>query len=214
MVQARRTLVSCGSVLSAGFGALFASGILQGMPGKLSQAAWRWLFYIEGGATIVVAISAIFILPDFPHNTRWLTPEERALAISHLAEDGHGRVDVVGKRTTMQGLRDAMSDWNFVSRWWLSLAQRIQFVALSFVICFPTIAATLGYDTTVTLLLSAPPWVLATITSFTLSRYSDKKRKRYIYFLASCATAALGFIVSICMMNLAALFFESSLMKQ
>ncbi|KAG0708677.1 MFS general substrate transporter [Suillus ampliporus] len=214
----RTTLVSCGSVLSAGFGALFASGILQGMPGKLGQAGWRrekiicrWLFYIEGGATILVAISAFFILPDFPHNTRWLTPEERALAISRLAEDGHGRVDVLGKRTTMQGLRDAVSDWKV---WWLSLALLIQFVALSFVIYFPTIVATLGYDTTVTLLLSAPPWVLATITSFTLSRYSDKTRKRYIYFLASCTTAALGFTVSICTMNLAARYISLFLMAQ
>ncbi|KAG0699522.1 hypothetical protein DFH29DRAFT_877257 [Suillus ampliporus] len=48
----------------------------------------RWLFYIEGGIIMFIAICAMFILPDFPHNTKWLTPEERALAISRLAEDG------------------------------------------------------------------------------------------------------------------------------
>ncbi|KAG0703529.1 major facilitator superfamily domain-containing protein [Suillus ampliporus] len=215
----RTTLVSCGSVLSAGFGALFASGIIQGMQGKLGQAAWRrekticrWLFYIEGGVTILVAISAISILPDFPHNTRWLTLEERALAISRLTEDGHGRVDVLGKQTTMQGLRDAVSDWKV---WWLTFALTVQFVGLSFGIYFPTIVATLGYDTTVTLLLSAPPWVLATITSFVLSRYSDKKRKRYIYFCASCGLAALGFIISMCTMTrLCAIFRCKFLMTQ
>jgi MFS family permease len=37
----RAALVSCGIPISSGFGALIASGILQGMQGKLGQAAWR-----------------------------------------------------------------------------------------------------------------------------------------------------------------------------
>ncbi|KAG0708676.1 major facilitator superfamily domain-containing protein [Suillus ampliporus] len=115
----RTTLVTCGGVLSFGFGALFASGILQGMQGKLGQAAWRWLFYIEGGVTILVAICAVFILPNFPHNTRWLTPEERALAISRLAEDGYGTAGELEKRTTVQGLWDAVTDWKV---WWFTVA--------------------------------------------------------------------------------------------
>lgn len=163
-IAVRTTLVVCGSVLASGFGAVFASGILTGMQGKLGQAAWRWLFYIEGGASIQVAICAFFILPDFPHNTKWLTPEERELAISRLREDG---IDELGKRTTMQGLRDAVCDWKV---WWLAVALFSQFVALSFVIYFPTIVATLGYDLTNTLLLCAPPWVFSTIVAFVISR--------------------------------------------
>ncbi|KAG2153240.1 major facilitator superfamily domain-containing protein [Suillus clintonianus] len=209
----RTTLVSCGSVLSAGFGAAFASGILSGMQGKLGQAAWRretvvWLFYIEGGATVLVALCAFFILPDFPHNTGWLTPEERALAISRLAEDGQGEAD---ERTTMQGLWDALADWKV---WWFSIALIVQFVSMSFVSYFPTIVATLGYDETTTLLLAAPPWVLAMITAFAFSRYSDKKRKRFVYVFASNAIAAVGFIVSICTMNTAVRYVSLFLMTQ
>ncbi|KAG0708682.1 major facilitator superfamily domain-containing protein [Suillus ampliporus] len=111
----------------------------------------------------------------------------------------------------MQGMQDALSDWKV---WWFAAALIAQYVALSFVIYFPTIVATLGYDTTVTLLLSAPPWVLATIISFVLSRYSDKKQKRYVYFLASCASTALGFIISICTMNMSARYISMFLMTQ
>jgi len=204
----RTTLVTCGSVLASGFGSVFASGILTGMQGKLGQAAWRWLFYIEGGATILVAICAFFILPDFPHNTKWLTAEERALAISRLAEDG---TDELGKRTTMQGLRDAVCDWKV---WWFSVALIIQFVELSFVIYFPTIVATLGYDTTNTLLLCAPPWVFSTIVAFVISRYSDKTQKRYVFIVASSALAGVGFIISICTMNTAARYTSVFLMAQ
>lgn len=207
-IAVRTTLIICGSVLASGFGAVFASGILTAMQGKLGQAAWRWLFYIEGGASILVAICAFFILPDFPHNTKWLTPEERALAISRLREDG---INELENRTTMQGLRDAVCDWKV---WWLAVALFSQFVALSFVIYFPTIVATLGYDLTNTLLLCAPPWVFSTIVAFVISRYSDKTRKRFIFLFPSNALAGVGFIISICTMNTAARYFSIFLMAQ
>lgn len=42
--------------------------------------AWRWLFIIEGTATILMAIAAMFILPNWPHNTSWLSAEEKEMA--------------------------------------------------------------------------------------------------------------------------------------
>lgn len=130
----------------------------------------RWLFYIEGGITISVAICAMFILPDFPHNTRWFTPEEKELAISRLAEDGHDNADELRKQTIMHGLRDAVSDWKV---WLFSVAAMFQVVGQSFVGYFPTLCATLGYDTTVTLLLCAPPWVFGGMIAFSLAWLVD-----------------------------------------
>ncbi|KAG0693092.1 major facilitator superfamily domain-containing protein [Suillus ampliporus] len=207
----RTSLVACGSILSFAFGSLIASGILSGMQGKLGQAAWRWLFYIEGGITIFIAICAIFILPDFPHNTRWLTPDERALAISRLAEDGYGKDDDLGKQATMQGLWDAVSDWKV---WWITAAFIFQYTVQSFVSYFPTLSATMGYGTTVTLLLCAPPWGFAAIVAFAISRHSDKTQKRYIYFAISNAVGALGFIISMCTMNTAVRYISLFLMAQ
>ncbi|KAG1721271.1 hypothetical protein EDD22DRAFT_530587 [Suillus occidentalis] len=69
----------------------------------------------------------------------------------------------------------------------------------------------MGYNTTITLLLCAPPWVLSTIGSLALSRYSDKKQKRFIYIAASNAVTVLGFVISICTMNTAARYLLSSL---
>ncbi|KAG1868263.1 major facilitator superfamily domain-containing protein [Suillus subalutaceus] len=207
----RIALVSCGNFLSSAFGSLLASAILHGMQDKLGQAAWRWLFFIEGGMTIVVAICAIFILPDFPHNTRWITPEERALAISRLANDGYGKADELGKQTTMQGLQDAVSDWKV---WWFAVAAMFQIVGQSFFAYFPTLCATLGYDTTITLLLCAPPWVFAGIVAFILTWHSDKKQRRYKYFVIPNAFGALAFIVSIFTMNKAARYISLFLVAQ
>ncbi|KAG1879312.1 MFS general substrate transporter [Suillus tomentosus] len=207
----RTALLFTGFLFSSAFGSLFASGILHGMQGKLGQAAWRWLFYIEGGVTILIAICAIFILPNFPHNTRWLTPEERSLAISRLLEDGYGKADESGKQTTIQGLWDAVFDWKV---WWFSVAFMFQYIAHSFMGYFPTLCSTLGYDTTTTLLLCAPPWAFATIVAFALTWYSDKKQKRYKYFAASNALGTLAFIISIFTMNKAARYISLFLMAQ
>ncbi|KAG2744501.1 MFS general substrate transporter [Suillus brevipes Sb2] len=210
-IALRITLVSCGSFLSSAFGSLFASAILHGMQDKLGQAAWRWLFYIEGGVTILVAICAMFVLPDFPHNTRWITPEERALAISRLAQDSYGNSDEFEKQTTLQGLRDALSDRKV---WWFSIAAMFQIAGQSFFTYFPTLCATLGYDTTVTLLLCAPPWVFACIVAFALTWYSDMKQKRYKYFVVSNTLGALAFIISILTMNKTARYISLFLMAQ
>lgn len=52
----------------------------------MNESIPRWLFYIEGALTMGVALLAIFILPDFPSTTRWLSPEERRLAEVRMAE--------------------------------------------------------------------------------------------------------------------------------
>ncbi|KAG1838612.1 hypothetical protein C8R48DRAFT_103736 [Suillus tomentosus] len=57
---------------------------------------------------------------------------------------------------------------------------------------FPTLCATLGYDTTTTLLLCAPPRAFATMVAFPLTWYSDKKQRRYKYFAASNALGTLS----------------------
>ncbi|KAG1837316.1 hypothetical protein DFJ58DRAFT_917399 [Suillus subalutaceus] len=69
----------------------------------------RWLFYIEGSIAIFIAIC------------------ERALGISHPAEDGYGRVELE-KKTIMQVLVlwDAVSDGK-VSIYTMSTARDIQF---------------------------------------------------------------------------------------
>ncbi|KAI4520838.1 MFS general substrate transporter, partial [Schizophyllum commune Loenen D] len=164
----RMALLYCGSIISNAFGALMASGILSGMDGALGHAAWRWLFYIEGALTMAVAVIAIFILPDFPSTTRWLTPEERALALRRMAEDvGVGDQDETEAHGPLHGLWLAIADWRV---WWMAVGLTAQVIALSFNAYFPTLTRTLGYNDTISLLLCAPPFIFAAIMAFVVSR--------------------------------------------
>jgi MFS transporter, ACS family, tartrate transporter len=40
-------------------------------------AGWRWIFIVEGIPAIVLGVSAIFYLTDWPHQARWLSQEGR-----------------------------------------------------------------------------------------------------------------------------------------
>lgn len=130
----------------------------------------RWLFYIEGALTIFFAICAIFILPDFPATSHtWLSPIEVQLAEKRMEEDvgvgDEGQTEAGGQ---FGGLTMALTDWKV---WWLALALTSMVISLSFNAFFPTLSATMGFSTTITLLLCAPPWAFATLVAFAMTRY-------------------------------------------
>jgi hypothetical protein len=115
--------------------------------------------------TIFFAIVAMFVLPDFPFTSRWLTAEERALAILRMEEDA-GIGDGEETEGTKSGLRLAIEDGKV---WWLAFILTAEVVALSFNFYFPTLTATLGYNSTISLLLCAPPFLFAVLASAGLS---------------------------------------------
>lgn len=83
----RNAILFCGNLISNAFSSLVAAGVLSNMEGVLGHRAWRWLFWIEGAITMAIAISAGFILPDLPTNSRGFTEEELLVAQLRIVED-------------------------------------------------------------------------------------------------------------------------------
>lgn len=63
-------------IIAGAFGSLLATAISH-MNGIRGLANWRWIFILEGGATILIGISAFFMLTDFPIDAKWLTDKEK-----------------------------------------------------------------------------------------------------------------------------------------
>ncbi len=139
------------------------------MEGVLGQSAWRWLFFVEGSLTVVVAILAIFVLPDFPETTHpgWLTQKEIRLAILRLEEDSDQSEESDEKNSHLAGFVAAMKDPHMYILTGIMLSQ---ILAQTFNMYFPTLTATLGYSRTITLLLCAPPFLLSAVLTFLNSR--------------------------------------------
>ncbi|KAI8209731.1 hypothetical protein K4K52_013218 [Colletotrichum sp. SAR 10_76] len=186
---------SCGNLAAQGFGGLIAAGILADMEGAAGLRAWRWLFIVEGAVTVALAGVALFILPDYPKTTSWLTEEERRVAQDRLALDeglagGSAEDEDV---TAMQGLIMACKD---VKVWLLGLTYHATIMGLSFVFFFPTITQGLGYGQTVTLLLTAPPWMFAVLVSLPNAWHADKTGERFFHYFVPLLTCVVGYIIS------------------
>ncbi|KAJ6131193.1 hypothetical protein N7523_001653 [Penicillium sp. IBT 18751x] len=77
----------CGNSLSLIIGNLIAVGILQ-IHSRLY--AWQWLFIIFGLVTFLWGIVMLFRLPDSPVDAKFLTDEERMIAIERLKANKTG----------------------------------------------------------------------------------------------------------------------------
>lgn len=75
--------------------------------------------------------------------------------------------DETEKNKRTGGFWLAVSDWKV---WWLTVALTSEVTALSFNAFFPTLSATMGFNPTVTLILVAPPFILAAICAFFVAR--------------------------------------------
>ncbi|KIM52142.1 hypothetical protein SCLCIDRAFT_141785 [Scleroderma citrinum Foug A] len=193
----RMAYFSCGATVGQFAGPLLASGVFSAMDGKLGYAAWRWLFFIEGGLTCIIAISSFYIIPDFPTTpASWLTTDEQLLAQMRMEED-RGNTDQESLQRS--GLVEALTDWTV---WWLAIAGCFILVGVSFGTFFPTIAATMGYSPTVTLLLCVPPWFVGAVTSLFVTRHSDAIRDRFWHITSPITISIIGFLIAMWTMNI------------
>ncbi|WWC92441.1 uncharacterized protein L201_007399 [Kwoniella dendrophila CBS 6074] len=190
----RYTILYCGNLISNAFGSLIAAGVLANMDGKLGHAAWRWLFYIEGALTMFFALVAIPMLPDFPHNTkRGFTEEEIKVAQLRMLEDVGELDQDSSEEKWHSGLVMALSDWKIYI---LMLSLTACVTGLSFNIYFPTLTKTLGYGTTETLLLAAPPWVFSCLLAILNSWHSDRTQEKFWHSTWPLLMGIMGFIIS------------------
>jgi hypothetical protein len=149
----------------------------------------------------------MYILPDYPNTTKWLTENERKLAILRVAEEASEK-DSQGSRT-VEGLKLAFMDPILYIIWMMQLGLN---TAAAFTNFFPTIVKTLGYGTTVTLLLSAPPYIFAAILSVSNSLHSDHKNERWLHVIWPQIFSSVGFIISAVTMNTAARYISTFMM--
>lgn len=68
--------------MAAASGPLIAAGILNGLDGLRGLSAWRWLYLIEGIASICAGLALVAFLPDYPHTWAALTPHMREVGKS------------------------------------------------------------------------------------------------------------------------------------
>jgi MFS family permease len=227
----RNAILFCGNLISNAFSSLVGAAVLSNMEGTLGHRAWRWLYWIEGAATMVIAISAIFILPDLPHNAKGFTEEERAVAVLRMTEDvGEGTLQPIFCGTMYLGvLTNVLADEDSAEQTpWAGLIMAVKdlkiyvmmltftayVVGLSFNAFFPSLTKTLGFGYITTLLMSAPPWAFACAVSLANAWHADRAQERYWHIVGPIMFGMVGFVISMSTENTAAryvaLFMQAS----
>ncbi|RKL23227.1 hypothetical protein BFJ68_g1433 [Fusarium oxysporum] len=190
-VATRIAILYTGNILATAFAGLIAAGIFHGLDDVAGIAGWKWLFILQGAVTFVIAVIGYFVLPDFPLTTRWLTEEERQLAHNRMELDTVGNK---GETSTWKGLQQAAKDpmvWIFCAMAHLHLAAN----------GFKNF--TLGFNTTITLVLTCPPYLIAGASTILVSWMSGKYNERTWHITASKTVAVIGFASAAATLNTA-----------
>ncbi|KAL5049333.1 hypothetical protein BDW71DRAFT_204598 [Aspergillus fruticulosus] len=198
------------NMLASAFGGLIAAGIISRMENKLDRPAWQWLFIIEGAMTVTIAILVIPFIPDFPLTTkrRWLSREQQLLADWRLQNENAGIEDTDPKSLTW-GVKQAVRDpklYMFV------VLQMSLITAQSFNNFFPSIVGTLGYNDTITLLLTAPPYFAAFICSLCISFHAARKQERGLHIAVPLLFSLLGNLLAMFIPTTGGRYFSMFLM--
>ncbi|CRK11183.1 hypothetical protein BN1708_010060 [Verticillium longisporum] len=192
---------------------LIAAGVFSGLHGAQGLAGWQWLFIIEGAIGGALALLAFFMLPDYPHSktgsaAKWSMSEElRHLAAVRMAAD---RVSTAEEEQTVwNGLKLAVTDY----KTWVFVVTNICMTSsYGFNNFFPTIVSGFGIGSrTVSLLMTAPPYIVGAIMSFVVAFSSDRRKERGYHISANVAMAIVGFIISVSTINAPARYVASFL---
>jgi hypothetical protein len=124
-----------------------------------------------------------------------LSPEERQLAHDRIARDTVGLEESKGARA---GFMEAIKDPRL---YLLCFIQNMHLSACGFNNFFPTVVGTLGFDRTITLVLTCPPYLVSGFFGFVIGLTSGKFNERTYHITGSMGLAMGGFIIACATMN-------------
>ncbi|KAI5118773.1 hypothetical protein M0805_005654 [Coniferiporia weirii] len=102
-LQLRVGVFYASASLSGAFGGLLATAIIK-MDGVGGLAGWRWIFILEGIASIMCGVIATIFLPADILSAKFLTDEERAFALRRF-RDGNAAATQVPLSEAAQRIR-------------------------------------------------------------------------------------------------------------
>ncbi|KAK5655075.1 hypothetical protein OQA88_5974 [Cercophora sp. LCS_1] len=177
--------------LAGAFGGLLASAILS-LPRISSLTSWRVIFAIEGLLTVFFAFLALILLTDRPETARWLSQEEKNLAVSRVKAERntHGALlDKLGKRKFLQGATNPVT---------LSIGFSFMLDAIvvqTFAFFLPTIVKTIFPEKTTIQqqLFTAPPYLVGACIMLAMAFTSWRIDRRQIFFILSTPLVMAGY---------------------
>jgi MFS transporter, ACS family, tartrate transporter len=166
------------------------SGYLLTLDGLASLAGWQWIFIAEGIPSVLLGFAVWRLLPNSPVEARWLTPSER----EHLQTRLTAEAEEVERRGHVS-LKAALAH---PTVWLLSLLYFTLVVGLYGVsFWLPQIMKSLsGLSNVAVAVMSAIPYIAATITMVIFGKHSDQTGERKFHVAAAAFVGGVGLAAS------------------
>ncbi|CAJ2507137.1 Uu.00g083230.m01.CDS01 [Anthostomella pinea] len=186
----RVAFILASATLAGAFGGAIAYGV-----GHMNKAgglsAWRWLFILEGIPSCLSSLVVWFFLPDYPEDAKWLTIQERDLAVQRLAIEGSKGYH---KAMSWADAKETLTDWRLWGHYVVYFGISVPFSSLS--LFTPSITAGLGYKDLQAQLMTVPPYAVAYVIQILTSWSADHFNARGLHSAALATVGAIGFIAS------------------
>ncbi|CAH0032475.1 unnamed protein product [Clonostachys rhizophaga] len=185
--QFRISLFFSAASLAGAFGGILAYGIGR-MRGVVWDNGWRWIFILEGIATVLISIAAYWFIQNYPDTAKFITDEERKFIHSRLAADSDATHQ---EKFEWAQVVEALKD---VKCWLYGLGFHTMSLPLyTFSLFLPTIIKNLGYSAAIAQLLTIPPYAFGFVTTLTVATLSERLNQRAIFIAGSALFAAIGY---------------------
>ena len=163
------------------------SGLLLEMNGILGLQGWQWLFIVEGMPAVFLGIMTLYVLADRPETAPWLDDKERKILADMLAAEYRER--------PKSSLVAALSD----SRVIMLAAIQFGFTLGSYGIgaFLPQIIKGFGLSNLASSVLSAVPYVFASVAMLWWSWQVDRTGKKIGNLTTALVVGTAGLVVAV-----------------
>ncbi|KAF4865654.1 putative transporter [Colletotrichum siamense] len=193
--QTRIAIFYSASALAGAFSGLLAFVIVR-MDGLAGIAGWRWIFIIEGIASVVAGVATFFLLIDTPAlSTRWLDADERKyLELRQYAVQGNSiRVREAEKTRKWEILRSVLLDWQLYLQALVYWSNTVPNFGMKFTM--PQIIKNMGYTSSNAQLLTIPPYIVGAISAYVSSSLSDRFKWRMPFIVFAQVLVLISFAI-------------------
>lgn len=182
-------LLFTATAMAGVIGAPISSSLLS-MDGAIGLRGWQWMFLIEGLPAILLAPVVLIYMTEKPSDAKWLTAPERDWLSREMAAE---QADTGHAIVTLRAALGSARLW-IVSLPYFCIV--IAFYGISFFL--PQILQSVsGYGSATVVLLSAIPYIAATVGLVVVGTRSDRVRERRWHVAGPCLIGAAGFVLTV-----------------
>ncbi|MGC0365526.1 ACS family tartrate transporter-like MFS transporter [Rhodococcus sp. 27YEA15] len=182
--------------LSIVIGAPLSSWIISATDGLFGLSGWRFMFFVQGLPAMLIGIAVLFLLPNKPHEAKWLTPGELSALEGALARES----DEAQAHGTTQ-LRKALRDYRIYLMGLILFSTVFGIYAFSFFM--PQVVndfeASFGTELTSvqTGFMTAIPFAVAAVAMWLVGVNSDRTGERVKHSMVALTVGAVGILTAL-----------------